>query len=137
MPEKPLRVLVVEDNRVHQRLAIHFIERLGHTVRLAETGGAALDVLEEEAFDLILMDIEMPEMDGVEATRRIRDREATEGGHIPIVAITALADRERFLEAGMDDYISKPIDADRLREVLREVAQASVDDLTEDRGGAS
>ena len=124
-----LSILLAEDNPVNQRLAIHFIERLGHTVRLAQTGREALDVLEEEAFDLILMDIEMPEMDGVEATKRIREREATEGGHIPIVAMTAhalIGDRERFLEAGMDDYISKPISRDRLRDVVRTAGQRSV-----------
>jgi len=124
-----LRILLAEDNRVNQVLAIHILERLGHTVRLAETGREALDLLEKEDFDLILMDIEMPEMGGVEATKRIREREATEGGHIPIVAMTAhalIGDREQFVEAGMDDYISKPISQDRLREVVRTAGQRSL-----------
>ena len=123
-----LHILLAEDDRVNQLLATHILERLGHTLCLAETGREALDLLEEEDFDLVLMDIEMPEMDGVEATRQIREREATEGGHIPIVPMTAHAlvgDRERFVEAGMDDYISKPISQERLREVVRTVGQAS------------
>ncbi len=124
-----LRILLAEDNRVNQVLAIHILERLGHTVRLAETGREALDLLEKEDFDLILMDVEMPEMGGVETTKRIREREATEGGHIPIVAMTAhalIGDREQFVEAGMDDYISKPISQDRLREVVRTAGQRLV-----------
>jgi CheY-like chemotaxis protein len=119
-----LRILLAEDNRVNQQLAVHMLERFGHRVQLATNGRAAVATWESEEFDVILMDIQMPEMDGVEATRRIREREA-EGGpgrRTPIIAMTAHAmvgDRERFLAAGMDDYISKPISKDRLREVLR------------------
>ena len=117
-----LRVLLAEDNQVNYRLAIAILERLGHDVTHAKTGLEALDLWEREPFDLILMDIQMPEMGGVEATTRIREREAETGGHIPIVAMTAHAmagDRERFLAAGMDEYISKPISQERLREVVR------------------
>ncbi|MGD8281515.1 MAG: response regulator, partial [Gemmatimonadota bacterium] len=117
-----LRVLLVEDNRVNQRLAHAILERLGHEVTLASNGREALEVIESGEYDLVLMDIQMPEMGGVEATRRIREREARDGGHIPIVAMTAHAmrgDRERFLAAGMDEYISKPISQERLREVVR------------------
>ncbi|MCH7990791.1 MAG: response regulator [Gemmatimonadetes bacterium] len=134
-----LRILLAEDNRVNQVLAIHILERLGHTVRLAETGREALDLLEKEDFDLILMDVEMPEMGGVETTKRIREREATEGGHIPIVAMTAhalIGDREQFVEAGMDDYISKPISQDRLREVVRTAGHRSVNSA-DSQGGDS
>lgn len=122
-----LEVLLAEDNAVNQKLAIHILERLGHAVRLAQTGVEALDLLEEHEFDMILMDIQMPEMGGLEATAKIRGREAVEGGHIPIVAMTAHAmagDRERFLAAGMDEYISKPLSADRLREVVRSLARS-------------
>jgi CheY-like chemotaxis protein/HPt (histidine-containing phosphotransfer) domain-containing protein len=117
-----LRVLLAEDNQVNQKLAVHLLERLGHHVQVAKNGREALDLFESSTFDLVLMDIQMPEMGGEEATRRIRALEAKRGGHIPIVAMTAHAmagDRERFLEAGMDEYISKPINQERLREVLR------------------
>ena len=117
-----LHVLLVEDNRVNQRLAVAILERLGHDVTLASNGREAVEAVEADTYDLVLMDIQMPEMGGVEATERIREREAREGGHIPIVAMTAHAmtgDRERFLAAGMDEYISKPISQERLREVVR------------------
>ena len=117
-----LRVLLAEDNQVNQRLAQAILERLGHRVTHAKTGREVLELWEKERFDLILMDIQMPEMGGVEATTIIREREAERGGHIPIVAMTAHAmagDRERFLAAGMDEYISKPISQERLREVVR------------------
>ena len=117
-----LNVLLAEDNRVNQQLAIHMLRRFGHKIQLATTGREALELWEKDRFDVILMDIQMPEMDGVEATSKIREREAARGTYTPIVAMTAHAlvgDRERFLVAGMDDYISKPISRDRLREVLR------------------
>jgi PAS domain S-box-containing protein len=121
-----LRVLLAEDNPVNQRLATHILERLGHEVTHAGTGREVLELLETGDFDLILMDIQMPELGGVEATQRIRARESREGGHIPIVAMTAHAmtgDRERFLAAGMDEYISKPISQERLREVVRSLGR--------------
>lgn len=109
---RQLRVLVAEDNVVNQKLAVRLLEKRGHRVVLAETGRAALAALDTESFDLILMDIQMPEMDGIEATAAIREREKTTGNHIPIIAMTANAmkgDRERYLRAGMDDYVSKPL----------------------------
>jgi len=121
-----LRVLLAEDNPVNQRLATHILQKLGHEVTHAVTGREVLDLLGMETFDLILMDIQMPELGGLEATRLIREREAREGGHIPIVAMTAHAmtgDRERFLAAGMDEYISKPISQERLREVVRSLGR--------------
>jgi PAS domain S-box-containing protein len=117
-----LRVLLVEDNRVNQRLALTILERLGHDVTVASNGREAVEAVQAADFDLVLMDIQMPEMGGVEATQIIREREAAAGGHLPIVAMTAHAmtgDRERFLDAGMDEYISKPISQERLREVVR------------------
>jgi CheY-like chemotaxis protein len=117
-----LRVLLAEDNQVNQRLAVHILERLGHQVQVARNGVEAVKLFEQSPFDLVLMDIQMPEMNGEEATLRIREIESKRGGHIPIVAMTAHAmkgDRERFLESGMDEYVSKPISQERLREVLR------------------
>ncbi|MDH3205817.1 MAG: response regulator [Gemmatimonadota bacterium] len=121
-----MRVLLVEDNMVNQRLALALLERLGHDVQVASNGREALEALQASDFDLVLMDIQMPEMGGIEATQKIREREAANGGHIPIVAMTAHAmtgDRERFLEAGMDEYLSKPISQERLREVVRSLAE--------------
>ncbi len=107
-----LRVLLAEDNPVNQKLVIRFLEKQGHTVVVAGNGKEALACLEKQTFDLVLMDVQMPEMDGLEATRLIRQREQATGGHLPIIAMTASAmkgDRERCLEAGMDRYISKPV----------------------------
>ncbi|MGE0158934.1 MAG: response regulator [Gemmatimonadales bacterium] len=123
-----LRVLLAEDNQVNQRLAVHILERLGHQVHVARNGREAVELFERSTFDLVLMDIQMPEMGGEEATRRIRAIEAERGGHVPVVAMTAHAmkgDRERFLEAGMDEYVSKPISQERLREVVRSLASPS------------
>ncbi len=107
-----LQILLAEDNLVNQKLAIRLMEKWGHSVTLVETGKAALDILENQSFDVVLMDVQMPEMDGLEATAAIRAREKINGGHVPIVAMTANAmvgDRERCLDAGMDGYVSKPL----------------------------
>jgi two-component system, sensor histidine kinase and response regulator len=107
-----LRILLAEDNVVNQRVAIGVLERAGHHVTLAENGRIALDLCDRGTFDLVLMDMQMPEMGGAEAIIGIRNRERTTGGHIPIVSLTAHAlkgDRERCLEAGADGYVSKPI----------------------------
>jgi len=106
-----LKVLVVEDNLVNQEVTESSLEVLGCQVEVCANGQEALECLEEQQFDLVLMDCEMPVMDGYEATRRLREREKRQGGHIPVIALTAHAmdgDRERSLEAGMDDYLSKP-----------------------------
>jgi signal transduction histidine kinase/CheY-like chemotaxis protein len=112
-----LHVLLAEDNPVNQRLAVRLLEKRGHTVAVASTGKEALALLERQSFDLVLMDVQMPEMDGLEATASIRARERLVGGHQIIIAMTAHAmkgDRERCLEAGMDGYVTKPISADNL-----------------------
>jgi signal transduction histidine kinase/CheY-like chemotaxis protein len=107
-----LHILLAEDNRVNQTLAARLLGKSGHTVTIAADGREALAILERESFDLVLMDVQMPEMDGFEATLAIRARERDTGMHIPIVAMTARAmsgDREKCLQSGMDDYVSKPI----------------------------
>jgi PAS domain S-box-containing protein len=119
-----LRVLVAEDNLVNQKVITRQLERWGVPYRLAANGYEVLEWLDKEPFDLILMDCQMPEMDGFEATRRLRAQEAT--AHIPIIALTANAlpeDREACLRAGMDDYLPKPFKPEALRTVLERWAQ--------------
>jgi PAS domain S-box-containing protein len=132
---RPLRILLAEDNPVNQKLAIRLLEKRGHTVRLANNGREAIDFWEHESFDVVLMDVQMPEMGGFEATGHIRAREFDSRRHIPIVAMTANAmkgDRERCLEAGMDDYISKPIRAEELFRLLAELGSSEQDSAAEE-----
>jgi CheY-like chemotaxis protein len=117
-----LRILLAEDNRVNQVLAVRLLEKRGHEVVVARNGEEALEALDKQAFDLILMDVQMPEMDGLQATAVIRKGEMKTGKHIPIIAMTAHAmagDKERCLEAGMDDYLTKPIRPEQLGDVLK------------------
>jgi PAS domain S-box-containing protein len=112
-PARPARVLVAEDNIVNQRVAASLLSKRGHVVTVVSNGREALDAMRREAFDLVLMDVQMPEMDGFEATAAIRQLESETGTRVRIVAMTAHAmtgDRERCLAAGMDGYLSKPID---------------------------
>jgi len=121
-----LKVLIVEDDPSSRLLAGGVLRRAGHTVAFAETAAEALARLEEQTFDAVLMDIQLPGMDGVAATRTIRERDRASGRHTVIVALTAFAmkgDRERFLEAGMDGYVSKPFDRADLLETLRRTAE--------------
>jgi len=123
-PRQPLSILVAEDNVVNQRLIRILLEKRGHRVTVVGNGDAALAAWRQHRFDCILMDIQMPEMDGYEATRRIRARESGNGPHIPIIALTAHAmkgDRERCLQAGLDSYISKPIQTSALDAALATV----------------
>jgi PAS domain S-box-containing protein len=118
------RVLLAEDNTTNQKIAVHMLHKLGYSVDVAGNGREALDKVQENSYALVLMDIQMPEMDGLEATAAIRRRELTDGGHVPIVAMTAHAmkgDREHCLAAGMDDYISKPIISRDLAQVMDRV----------------
>ena len=115
------RVLVAEDNAVNQRIVLHWLERLGYRADVAANGFEALDALSRLPYDAVLMDCRMPEMDGFEATARIRARESSGGGHTPIIAMTADAtaeDRERCLASGMDDYVSKPLKPTDLEAIL-------------------
>ncbi len=121
----PLRILLAEDNHVNQRLAVGLLEKYGHQVVVAENGQAAVELFRDSEFDLILMDVQMPVLDGLEATRRIREMEHEAGTHIPIIAMTAHAlvgDRDRCLASGMDDYISKPI---RIGQTLAVIGRAT------------
>jgi signal transduction histidine kinase/DNA-binding response OmpR family regulator len=131
---RTLRVLLAEDNAVNQRLAQRLLEKQGHTVRVASNGQEALVAFAAEAFDLILMDVQMPEIDGFEATAAIRARERVTGTHIPIIALTANAmkgDEERCLRAGMDGYVSKPLQPAKLYEAIERLVPA-LSDPTED-----
>jgi len=124
--EHSLRVLLAEDNPVNQTLAVRILERLGHSVQVVNNGKEAIGRAQGEEFDLILMDVQMPEMDGLEATTAIRAAEAGTGKHVPIVAMTAHAmkgDREKCLSAGMDGYLSKPIRIDELKQAVFRAGQ--------------
>jgi signal transduction histidine kinase/ligand-binding sensor domain-containing protein/ActR/RegA family two-component response regulator len=120
-----LRILVAEDNVVNQTVVARLLEKRGHAVTVVSDGRAAVAAHATTAFDVILMDVQMPEMDGFDATMAIRERERMTGCHVPIVAMTAHAmrgDEARCLEAGMDTYLAKPINVDRLLEALKRVA---------------
>ncbi len=120
--QRSLRILLAEDNLVNQKLAVRILEKAGHTVEVADNGRLALEALEASVFDVILMDVQMPELGGLETTQAIRDNERSTQEHIPIIAMTAHAmkgDRERCLDAGMDAYVTKPIKASQLLETIR------------------
>ncbi len=120
-----LRILVAEDNRVNQELAVTLLQKRGHSVVIANNGHQALAALENQVYDVVLMDVQMPEMGGIEATAAIRAKEKISGEHIPIIAMTAHAmsgDRERCLAAGMDGYVSKPI---KIKSLLQEIEAAT------------
>ncbi len=127
-PRTALRILLAEDNPINQKVIVKILEVEGHQVTVASDGNEAVELAGREAFDLILMDVQMPTMSGLEAARLIREREHVTGGHIPIVALTASAmkgDRERCLEAGMDDYLSKPVRPDALLELISRYAPSA------------
>jgi PAS domain S-box-containing protein len=135
---RPLSVLLVEDNPVNQRLAMEILSRRGHVVVVAENGRVALERIERRHFDIVLMDVQMPEMNGLEATRAIRVLERSTGRHVPIVAMTAHAmsgDRERCLESGMDEYLTKPIRAEALVAQVERLAMAEHEVETTPDGG--
>lgn len=118
-----LRILLVEDNAVNLALAVRLLEKQGYTTAVAASGREALALLEKQVFDLVLMDVQMPEMDGLEATAALRENEKGTSQHMPVIAMTAHAmkgDREKCLAAGMDGYISKPIKANELFQVIEQ-----------------
>ncbi len=117
-----LRVLLAEDNAINQKLAARLLEKRGHQVHVVANGNEAVAAVGAETFDLVLMDVQMPQMDGLQASEEIRRRETEVGRHTPIIAMTAHAmkgDRERCLAAGMDDYVTKPVKEAELHEVIR------------------
>ncbi|HPM79990.1 MAG TPA: ATP-binding protein [Candidatus Anammoximicrobium sp.] len=120
-PMRPLRILLAEDSLLNQKLAVGLLSKWGHTVTVANNGLEAVSAATQQHFDLVLMDIMMPEMNGFEATEAIRRQERERGGRVPIVALTAHAlkgDRERCLEAGMDAYVSKPVRQEELHQAI-------------------
>jgi two-component system, sensor histidine kinase and response regulator len=125
----PLKVLLAEDSRVNQKLATALLNKHGHAVTVASNGKEAIAAWEKDRFDVVLMDVQMPEMDGIEATAVLRTRERQSGRRTPIIAMTAYAmkgDREMCLEAGMDDYVSKPVRAQQLFAAIERVLQRGI-----------
>jgi signal transduction histidine kinase/CheY-like chemotaxis protein len=131
VPGRRLDILLAEDNRVNQVVATRLLERMGHTITVANNGAEALSLLAGRSFDLVLMDIQMPQIDGLAAAKSIRLREAQTHCHVPIIAMTAHAmkgDRERCLEAGMDGYVSKPINTKDLELAITNLMNLPVND---------
>jgi CheY-like chemotaxis protein len=121
---QPARILVVEDEKINAMVIMAMLQNLGHAATLASNGREAIDLLQSGQFDCILMDIQMPELDGIETARIIRDNHRDDRPRVPIIAVTAHAmkgDRENFLSAGMDDYLTKPVDAGVLAKTLNKV----------------
>ncbi|HKW88515.1 MAG TPA: response regulator, partial [Candidatus Acidoferrales bacterium] len=132
-----LKILLAEDNAVNRQLATRLLEKRGHAVVAVNDGRQALDAVEREKFHLVLMDVQMPEMDGLEATRVIRKKEKSTGEHLPVIAVTAhvmKGDREKCLEAGSDDYVSKPIQAAELYSAIDRVQKPAHDSHTSSAG---
>jgi CheY-like chemotaxis protein len=124
----PLKILLVEDNELNQKFALAVLRKLGYQIDLAENGLVGLEKFKSNKYDIILMDIQMPEMNGIEATKAIRQIEALEGGrnHIPIIAVTAFAleqDRKNCSDAGMDEFLAKPYKPHELEQKIHAVAQ--------------
>lgn len=120
-----LRILVAEDSRTNQRLAVRLLERQGHAVTIVNNGKEAVEAIRRELFDLVLMDVEMPIMDGLAATRAIRSYESRYGTRLPIVAVTTKDNHRDCLAAGMDAHLNKPLRLDRLNRTLQVVLPKS------------
>ena len=123
-----LHILLAEDSIINQRVAVGLLSKWGHHVEVVSDGRDAVNALAERDYDLVLMDVQMPVMDGLEATAMVRGQEAETSRHIPIIAMTASAmkgDRERFLAAGMDEYVSKPFEPEVLRELIDSFAPSA------------
>ena len=134
-PPRRLHVLLAEDNLVNQRLATGLLHKRGHRVTIANNGREALSAIDRTTFDVVLMDVQMPEMGGLEASAALRAREAGTSAHLPIIAMTAHAmkgDRETCLNAGMDDYLSKPLDAKQFLALVERLGQCGASDVTGD-----
>jgi PAS domain S-box-containing protein len=136
---RPLQILLAEDNDINQTMAINLLEKWGHRIVVASNGREALEALEKQRFDVVLMDVQMPEMDGFKATAAIRAKEKDNGARLPIIAMTAHAlkgDRERCLAAGMDGYVSKPIKSSELQAILDRLVPATALPVPEPANGA-
>jgi len=119
-----LKILVVEDNLINQKITKSFLVRMNHTVTIVNNGKEAVDIFEKEYFDCILMDIQMPVMDGIQATKSIREKEKIKKTNIPIVAVSAnlmVEEETKIIDAGMNDFIPKPINEAQLKNVLSNV----------------
>ncbi len=130
---RPLRILCAEDTPANQKVITKILSKRGHRVEIAHNGREAVDRSQREQFDLIIMDVQMPTMDGLQATKLIRENERETKRHVPVVAMTAHAmrgDREKCIDAGMDDYLTKPIDAERLIRKVESIAGAISDHTT-------
>jgi CheY-like chemotaxis protein len=142
-PQHRLRILLVDDNVFNQKVGVLKLEKDGHTVQVAGSGREALAAVDGGRFDVILMDMQMPDMDGAEVTALIREREREVGGRVPVIALTAHAmkgDRERCLAAGMDGYVTKPVQDRELRQALRDVLPAdpiAPSSFSRDPGGSA
>ncbi|RLA94204.1 MAG: diguanylate cyclase, partial [Deltaproteobacteria bacterium] len=138
---KPLKILLAEDNLMNQKLAAKLLEKQGWQVKVANNGKEAVEWIEKDGFDVVLMDVQMPEMDGLEATKIIREREKETNKHVPIIALTANAfkeDKKRCLDAGMDGYTSKPIRIHELFEIIeRLVENSSIEENPDRKRGRS
>ena len=137
--KQPLRILLAEDNVTNQKLAVAILEKQGHTIKVVGDGKQAIEAYEKEPFDVVLMDMQMPEVDGLEATVSIRSLERSTGRHTPIIALTAnamIGDRERCLNAGMDDYLSKPLRADDLFATIEKLVISRIPVSATPAGGA-
>src|SRR5262249_45987970 len=124
---RPIRVLVAEDNALNQQVVRHLLARQGHTVQIAKDGQETLEALEQGCFDLLLLDVHMPELDGFRVIETLRRNERDTNRHLPVVALTARSmkgDRERCLAAGMDDYLAKPIRGKELFAAIERVRRA-------------
>jgi CheY-like chemotaxis protein len=138
-PLRPLQLLLAEDNPVNQKLAVTLLQKRGHQVTVVDNGRKALAALEAGAFDAVLMDVQMPEMDGLETAAALREREKRTGGHVPVIALTAHAmkgDKERCLAAGMDGYVTKPLRARELFQTLERLVAPPPEDTPLDRAAA-
>jgi len=138
-PEGVLRVLLAEDNPVNQRLATRMLEKRGYRVVLAGNGREALEALERGSFDLVLMDVQIPEMDGLQATAMMREKEKGTDAHLPVVALTAHAmkgDRDKFLAPGMDGYLTKPIRPRELDDLLESCLKHRAEEVTASGSGS-
>lgn len=127
----PLQVLVVEDNLTNQKVICAMLKKKGHTPVIANNGKKGVELYQNQEFDLVLMDIQMPEMNGFDATKAIREIEQQTGKHVPIIAVTAHAMkgyREECLEAGMNNYIAKPVSFQGLFEIINETLNAAAAD---------